>query len=156
MFKWFIELFTLIKMLFKSINKYNDIELINMKYFPFREYTYMAWCGKVITKKNIKWEDIGQYIKNEEIGHLKQASFYNYWIQYYLVYVWEWIKGNPFTSPYKSAYYTIPFEIQARANRHNPDYDYNRVDLKNKYTLKNRKRIYKENRKGWTKYIKTL
>lgn len=156
MFTWFKELFALVKMLFKKTTVSTDVELVKMNYFPFKGYAYMAWCGKVITRKNIEWEDIPRYIQNEEMGHLKQAAFYKYWFQYYLVYVWEWIKGNPIVHPASSAYYTIPFEVQAKANRRNPEYDYNREDLKTKYTLRDRKRIYNDYRYEWENYCRSL
>ena len=156
MFTWFKELFTLAKMLFKRTDEKNEVDIITMKYFPFKGYIYMAWCGEIITRKNITWDDMSESSKNEEFGHLKQASFYKYWFQYYLVYVWEWIKGNPIIAPASSAYFTIPFEMHAKANRHNSSYDYNRDDLKNKYTLRNRKQLYKMYRFEWENYCRGL
>lgn len=156
MITWFKELFTLAKMLFKRTNEYTEVDLVKTNNFPFKGYSYMAWCGKVITRKNIEWGDVPEYIQNEELGHLKQASFYKYWFQYYLVYVWEWIKGNPIINPASSAYYTVPFEVQAKANRHNKEYDYNKDDLKQIYTLKNRKQLYRTYRDNWVEFCKSL
>jgi hypothetical protein len=154
MLTWFKELFMLVGMLFSKIDLNKPIQIIAMKKFPFNRYGCMMWCGSIITKKeNLK---ISQTTFNHEKGHLIQASFYKWWIQYYAVYLWEWIKGNPFTYPTISAYYTIPFEIQAYANEQNPNYDYNREDLKNKYTFKNRKSLYNKYKFEWIDWIKML
>ena len=56
MFTWFKELFTLVGMLFKRTNKKNEVDIIIMKHFPFEGYNYIAWCGEIITKKNINCE----------------------------------------------------------------------------------------------------
>lgn len=37
----------------------------------------------------------------------------------------EWVKGNPICHPASSAYYTIPYEMEAYANEGNPDYPVN-------------------------------
>ena len=97
---------------------------------------------------------MGSESKNHELGHAKQAAYYKRWIYYYLVYCWEWLKGNPFTGI--GAYYTIPFEIQAYGNQHNSTYDYNRSDLKSKYTIKKRRSVYKKYKYGWKNYCKSL
>lgn len=150
---WFKELFMLIGMLFSKVDRTRDINVIITKHFPFEGYAYMMWCGCIVTRKTT---DISEESYNHEKGHLIQASFYKWWIQYYAVYLWEWIKGNPIINPASSAYYTIPFEIQAYANQHDSNYDYNRDDLKNKYTLKNRKKLYKSYRFEWKYFVKTL
>lgn len=144
----------LIGMLFSKADVNKEIKVITTKYFPFEGYSYMMWCGSIITRKVDP--KISQSTFNHESGHLIQASFYKWWIKYYIVYLWEWIKGNPIIAPASSAYYTIPFEIQAYANEHDANYDYNRNDLKNKYTLKNRKRLYKMYRFEWKQYVKSL
>lgn len=156
MFAWFKELFVLIQMIFGRTEKCDKLEILQMKYFPFKNYSYMMWCGKLVTRKNITIRNIPSHVGNHENGHLIQAKFYKWWIQYYLVYFWEWLKGIPFWPPFNSAYYTIPFEVQAYANQHIPEYDYNREDLKSKYTIKYRKREYKKNKTYWKNYIKYL
>ena len=155
MFTWFKELFILAGMLFKKTSNLNDVEILKMKYFPFKNFSYMAWCGKIVTRRDVTIEQMGQQNKNHEYGHLMQAKHYKYFIQYYLVYVWEWLKGCPLKST-MAAYYTIPFEVQAYANQHNPNYDYNRDDLKKRYTLKKRQKQYKSRKYDWKYYIKTL
>lgn len=79
------------------------------------------------------------------------------WISYYWSYVWEWIKGNPIIYPASSAYYTIPYEMEAYANDDNFDYLKTRKpeDL-DKYKIKDRKKTYKANKKNWKQYLKTI
>lgn len=155
MFKEFIYL---AKLLFH--NKPKDckkLEIMEMKYFPFSGYLAMSWCGKLITHNANKINDI---TFNHETIHLKQAQCYSSWIEYYIRYCIEWLKGNPFITPYNSAYYTIPYEVEAYANEDNKDYvkNYNNSNLKNKYMFKNRKELYKnfKNLSHWKQHIKSL
>lgn len=155
MFKEFIYL---VKLLFH--NKPKDckkLEIMEMKYFPFSGYLAMTWCGKLITKHPEKLNE--ETIIHETI-HLKQAQQYSVWILYYLKYFNEWLKGKPFIKPYKSAYYTIPFEVEAYANENDKNYiiDYNPINLKEKYTLNNRKELFKKYQsfQYWKQYIQNL
>lgn len=154
MITWFKELITLVKMIFNKVDVNKEIEIMQMNNFPFEGYSYMMWCGNIVTRK--KSLDIPDTTYNHERGHLIQASHYGRWIIFYLVYLWEWIKGDPVVAPSSGAYYTIPFEMQTYANEDNPDYDYNVVDLKTKYTIKNRKSAYIEHRFNWIEWIKSL
>ena len=56
------------------------------------------------------------------------------------------------TYPASSAYYKIPYEMEAYANEDKSDYEINT----NKYKIKNRKKTYRENKKNWFNYIKNL
>lgn len=155
---FFNELKQLIKYLFKgSPKKTNKLEVIQMKWFPFSGYSAMSWCGKLITKNS---KLIDESLLRHETIHLKQAQQYGSWLTYYIIYLKEWIKGKPFTSPMSSAYYTIPFEVEAYANEDKPGYEtnYNPKNLKEKYTFKNRKNLYKNygTISSWKKYIKSL
>lgn len=138
----------MVKMLFSSKpNDSNELELLAMQCFPFQGYKYMMRCGKMIYRK-----------KNEE-RILSQVKGKNSWLRYYLIYVWEWIKGNPITNPASSAYYTIPFEMEAYANEEDPNYplDYDGKYL-HCYDIKNRKKTYRKygNSRAWKEYIKTI
>lgn len=161
MFTWISEVLLLASMIFGKTKDCGELnQLIVMKYFPFKftkkPYHCMMWCGRLIVNANISQDDLSKDDINHEKGHVKQAKYYKYWIQYYLVYLFEWLKGNPFQKPMISAYNTIPFEVQAIANEDNEDYDYNREDLKSKYTLINRKELYLAHEADWDKYVKTL
>lgn len=163
-----MELFTLIKMLFK--NKPSEIKepiLMPMKNFPFAGFKFMMWCGHMIYRKS-KQSTIDRYMstnlgkrsKRHETFHIKQAQFQtnDSWIKYYWRYFCEWIKGNPIIHPSSSAYSTIPFEVEAYALEDNVEAleNYDVTLLKSKYTLKNRKKTYREHRKDWRNYVKTL
>lgn len=102
------ELWYLIKLLFSHIS--NELEIVKLKHFPFSGFAYMMWCGKLITKTD---NPIDKYDYNHENIHLQQAQLVGSWWKYYLTYLWEWIKGNPFR---KSSYYMIPFELEAYMN----------------------------------------
>ena len=169
MFTFLKELWQMVKMLFSSKpNDSNELKLLAMQCFPFQGYKYMMWCGKMIyrlDKKDSIMASIGTdtYIKDvtHETIHLKQAQVKgrNSWLRYYLIYVWEWIKGNPITNPARSAYYTIPFEMEAYANEEDPNYplNYNGKYL-HCYNIKNRKKTYRKygNSRAWKEYIKNI
>lgn len=153
-----IELYKLIKWLFSS--KPSDIkkvEVVEMRYFPFKGFSAMSWCGKLIVHEDFKVTDT---IKNHETIHLKQAQAVGSWIRFYLLYFKEWILGNPFFPPFISAYYTISYEMEAYANEYKKDYTAN-YDVNNikKYRIKNRKKQFKKQggtARSWKKYIMTI
>lgn len=160
MITFFKELWQLIKMMFASNpNEYNELELVGMNKFPFKGYKYMMWCGKIIYRLDDESPELSIRSKTHETIHLKQAQVKGSWIKYYWRYVCEWIKGNPIVHPASSAYYTIPFEMEAYANEDNPDYPLN-YDGRylHCYNIKNRKEIYRKygNSYAWKKYIKTI
>lgn len=111
---WFKETWWLVKQLFTTTkNKHMD-------HYPFSGYSAMSWCGYILTKK--KESNIKTTTWNHENIHLQQAKNKGSWLKYYTDYVWEWIKGNPITYPASSAYYTIPYEMEAYANEDKSDY----------------------------------
>ena len=150
-----MELFTLIKMLFTPIK--SDIQMVKMKHFPFKGYKYMMWCGNIIYRDD-KYKDMSKISLNHETIHLCQAKIKGSWIKYYWSYFIEWMKGNPIIHPSSSAYYTIPYEMEAYAYQDNPDY-VNNYDGSNLvyFKISNRKRVYKDaggTPRAWKAYIK--
>lgn len=162
---FFKELWILIKLLISTRPEdFDSLELLEMKYFPFSGYKYITWCGKMIYRSSIKdriladlESDRFKLDESHEMIHLCQAKVKGSWIKYYLSYFLEWLKGAPMISPCESAYYTIPYEMEAYANEGDSEYirDYTKVRL-NKYIIKNRKRTYIENWLSWKEYIKAL
>ena len=148
------EFWFLVKTLFSPLS--DQVEVVQMKYFPFQGYSAMSWCGKIITRK-----DTSDRIINHERIHLEQAlqlakqEKSSSWLTYYWQYLKYWIKGNPLIAPASSAYYTIPFEMEAYGNEHDFNYKVTENSWK-KYEIKNRKKIFKENRHRWRYYCKNL
>ena len=156
----------LVKMLFGK--KPKDIEnvcLMGMEHFPFKGYKYLMWCGKMIYRNDMydrrqkEWPtEAYQISKNHEQIHLQQAKICGSWVKYYWRYFIEWLKGNPIISPSSSAYYTIPFEMEAYANEKDVHYSktYNGGNLK-KYYIKKRKATFKRHGKEvWRTIIEKL
>lgn len=149
------EFWYLIKLLFSSVN--DQVEIIKMDYFPFKDYIAMSWCGKIITRK----DNISDRIINHERIHLEQAlklienSKQKTWLKFYWKYLKDWINGNPIITPASSAYYTIPFEMEAYGNEDNYNYHPTKDSWK-VYKIKNRKQIYKNNRYNWKEFCKNL
>ena len=162
------ELWILVKMLFGR-RKPKDIEkvsLMGMNHFPFRGYKYLMWCGKMIYRNDMydrrqkEWlTDSFQISQNHEQIHLMQSKVAGSWLKYYWRYFCEWLKGNPIIAPASSAYYTIPYEVEAYANEEKPEYakNYDGSYL-GKYTLTGRKKLYKKvgGTSLWRKYVKSL
>ena len=151
----FKELWYLIKLLFSPLT--DQIELVEMKYFPFKGYSAMSWCGKIITRKPL----VSQRVFNHERLHLEQAlklvenDKQKTWLKYYWQYLKYWIKGNPIMAPASSAYYTIPFEMEAYGNE--DDYNYHPISNSWKlYELEDRKETYKKHRDNWKQFCKDL
>lgn len=149
------ELWFLIKTLFSPLS--DQVEVVQMKYFPFQGYSAMSWCGKIITRK----DNISDRIINHERIHLEQAlqlakqEKSSSWLTYYWQYLKYWIKGNPLIAPASSAYYTIPFEMEAYGNE--DDYNYHPVNNSWKlYELEDRKETYKKHRDNWKQFCKDL
>ena len=167
MITFFKELWQMVKMLFTSNpNDSNELQLLVMESFPFKGYKYMMWCGKMIYRKENEERILAEVNtpaftrgKTHETIHLKQAQVKGTWIKYYWKYVCEWIKGNPIVHPASSAYYTIPFEMEAYANEDNPSYPLN-YDGKylHCYDIKDRKDTYRKYGTiyKWKQYIKTI
>lgn len=163
------DLFELVKMLFiTKPSDYDDVVLKSMSYFPFTGYRYMMWCGNIVYRKS-KEESVmermnteqGIVDKNHERIHLYQAKAKGSWLSYYFSYFIEWLKGKPWQSPCNSAYYTIPYEMEAYANESNLDYtsDY-AISKMDKYIIDgDRKELYNQQGKSsykWKQYVKTL
>ena len=154
-----MELIELIKMLFKSLPKDIDKPILKgMKHFPFKGYKYMMWCGYIIYRGDIE-PTISSTSMTHETIHLRQAQIKGSWVKYYWSYLIEWIKSNPIINPSSSAYYTIPYEMEAYANEENSNY-INNYDGSHliRYKIKDRKKTYKS--KGgtslsWKKYLKS-
>lgn len=165
------ELWLLVKILFASkpsdILKMEHLEIVVMKNFPFRGYRYMMWCGKIVTRSEKKavmerfmTTAAGKRSETHEYGHALQAESEHgdNWLRYYINYYWHWLRGNPLVHPARSAYYTNRYEIEAYGNEHRPEYwvNYNRANLRGKYTIKRRKATYREHREHWKEYCKSL
>lgn len=157
------EFWKIVKMLFASKpNDIKEVELMGMNHFPFSGYKYMMWCGKMIyrngmiEKRKKEWGTAKfETSKRHEGYHLDQAKQFGSWLAYYWQYFKYWIKGNPIIYPASSAYYTIPFEMEAYANENNPDYVVTKNSWK-RYEIKDRKKTYKQHMKDWKQYCKNL
>lgn len=162
------ELFVLVKMLFNDKpSNIKETVLMGMNHFPFKGYSYMMWCGKMIyrndkyERRKQEWDtDCFKVTRNHENIHLLQAKMCGSWIKYYYKYLIEWLRGNPILHPSSSAYMTIPWECEAYANEENMEYckNYNGSNVK-KYTFKGRKKLYRQvggTSSDWKAYVKSL
>lgn len=153
---WFKELGVLIKMLRSNPNEKDDMEVVVMKHFPFSGYSAMMWCGCIVTRKQAY--EVKEQTRRHERIHLLQARYMGSWVKYYLKYVWEWLKGDIIWCPASSAYYTIPFEMEAYGNDWRDSYTPTPETTK-RYDIKDRKETYKKNSdrlQDWRDYCSKL
>lgn len=160
------ELWTLIKMLFRSKpSEIKELKLMGMDHFPFKGFSYMCWCGRMVYRNDMYDTRRKEWItkkykvsKNHETIHLMQAKMCGSWAKYYLRYLWEWLKPG-FMAPLKANYYTLKYEAEAYANEENFDYPklYDGSNL-GKYTFDSRKKLFKKygSAQMWKAYLKTL
>ena len=156
------ELWRLIKMLFASRPSdvaYQELEVVDMKHFPFKGYKAMTWCGKIIHR--IGTSDIDAKTLNHERIHVMQAMYHtnDSWVRYYLSYLWEYIRRGVM-SPMSGNYHCSKYESEAYANEGDMNYCDN-YDVSNlsKYVIKNAKELYKQlgcTPTAWKEYIKKL
>ena len=155
---FFKELGLLIKWLFTgNPRKQETLQIEQFKHFPFKGYSAMSWCGHLITRYNPSY--INKTVYNHETIHLLQAKRFRTWIGFYLSYLWQWFKINPFIGPSNCAYYTSPYEMEAYANEERPEYieNYDSSYIKTYYFIKNRRetfRKYGETISIWKLYLK--
>lgn len=165
------ELIILIKLLFNSKPSQvlgKELEVMEMKHFPFKGYKWMMWCGRMIYRKEneeqIRKEMLThkfEVSKNHERIHLVQACYYvnNSWIKYYLSYLFEWLRHG-FLAPMTANYYCSKFESEAYANEEDMEYcdNYNALSTPT-YSIKHAKKKWKSlggTSTAWKAYIKTL
>lgn len=162
-----MELVELIRMLFASRpSDFSEPQLLEMEHYPFKGYMYMMWCGRMIYRADNRDKILSQTGTTDfqrsmthETIHLRQAQMCGSWVKYYWRYGIEWIKGNPIRHPSSSAYYTIPYEMEAYANEDNPQYAENYTgEYLDRYRINNRKREYKKKggSKLWKLYLKSI
>ena len=168
------ELFILVKMLFtekpSDMLRRDGLEVIIMNHFPFSNYRYMMWCGKVICRPAkeaviVRFLSMiaGQESCTHEHGHGRQAESEHgdSYIRYYLNYLWNWVKHCPWIHPSSACYYFNRYEVEAYAQQHDPNYwiNYNRKNLRGKYSIKNARKLWEEvggTPAKWKEHIKTL
>lgn len=144
--RFFKEIWTFVRLLFTKIDMtQTKLEPWGVKYILGSGYKYMTWCGKVMY--HLSKPDTSKLTptdENHENIHLRQAQDKGSWIKYYWGYIWEWIKGNPFS---KKAYYTNKNEVEAYAKEEDLGYLFRRPkDYVEKYKLSNRKEEWKNGR----------
>lgn len=153
------ELWILIKMLFTTSPSdyvYRDLEVVEMKHFPFKGFKAMVWCGKIIHRKGSS--EVGAVTMNHEKIHVAQAMLCNdNWVRYYLAYLWEWLRRG-FLAPMTANYYVSKFESEAYANEGNFDYlkTFTPASI-DKYIIKDAKKLYKElggTAQAWKEYVR--
>lgn len=107
------ETFQLAKMLFSDVDQEHEVKMIPMDHYPFKGYKYLMWCGNIICRNDNPDDiNISVYNRNHEMIHVEQAKDEGSWIKYYIRYLIEKIKLNPFT---KKSYYLNKFEVEAYA-----------------------------------------
>ena len=97
---------------------------------PFPGYFAITLFGKIYIRESSRssWErqlktGDANITMNHETIHLRQAqSMFDSWIMYYIRYIYEYLKNQPWKNGNSFAYYMIPFEMEAYQNEINLSY----------------------------------
>ena len=136
-----------------------------LDHFPFKDYGYMSWCGKVVVRsefKDIVHDYYNDRVKRHEYGHVVQAIYNgDNWVRYYLSYYWNWLKHCPWLAPSSACYYFNKFECECQANDERPEYwkNYDINNLHTKYVIKHPRKKWRElgsNKDAWKTFLKSL
>lgn len=114
----------------KKPSKTKALEVVFNNLIPFSGYLAITLFGKIYVRNDSKdyWEKHVQsgdvnITMNHETIHLRQAqSTSDSWIVFYLLYIWEWLKNQPWKNGLDFAYRMIPFEMEAYQNEVNLSY----------------------------------
>ena len=131
MLTWFKELWYLVKTLFTRMPKeYKGLEIVQMKYFPFKGYSAMSWAGKLITRNDPS--KVSKTTKKHEEIHLQQARWMGKtWFPFYLRYLGEYLVNLFFTwTGFSGSYYLISVEKEALGNQWNLGYQSTKESIK--------------------------
>ena len=114
------ELIFLICKLFTKANKGEELKLKQMKYFPFKRYKYLMWCGYAIYREDKpELAEMDQRSITHETIHYLQAIDKKFWIVFYASYLWNRIKNNPFSH---LGYFKSRYELEAYAKEDDKTY----------------------------------
>lgn len=158
-------IFKMIGMLFTNPDKFTEPELYPNRFIPFGGTKYMMWCGRLMHKYSTQ-SNINSLIGTErwtkdmhhESLHINQAQVKGNFPFYYLSYLWEWIRLNPFS---ESAYYLISYEMEAYAKESDLNYKSTKDSIKRYKSMSYSERKAKWRELGgtsmaWKNYCKTL
>jgi len=152
---WIAEVWYLVKALFSKVPKDNNMEIVQMRFFPFKGYLAMSWAGKLITRYDPS--QIGESTKVHEGIHLQQARKMGGWFAFYLTYLIEylwnllglWLGLN-------GSYYCIHYEMQAFGNELNENYEVTKENMKLYRFGFRKKKIWRENKKNWRAFCRGI
>lgn len=126
--------------------KYKGITFITgCKLLPPPGYSAITLFGYVFTRKS--YADVSRYLSmdrgkiwaNHENIHIlqKKEVWSKTWLIFYILYLFYFFKAWPFSMNWKTAYKTIPFELEAYSNQSNLEYT---TSNWKKYCLSNKDR----------------
>ena len=154
---WIGETWYLVKLLFSKMSKLGELEIVQMKFYPWSGYNAMSWAGKLITRKNR--DEIKPSTKKHEEIHLQQARMMGKtWFPFYLRYLGEYLVNLLFTwTGTSGSYYLISVEKQAYGNEGNQEYQVTKENLrKYKTPLFFRHSEWKNNKNNWRAHCKSI
>ena len=108
-------------------SKVTDMPAVVNTFWLRKGYEGLTFFGHILTPSQEladRFNSGASSLKNHEMIHLRQAqSCGDSWLRFYLLYVWYWLRGLPMSRRMKHAAYLLnPFEMEAYARMHDPDY----------------------------------
>jgi hypothetical protein len=90
-------------------------------FFPVKGFLAITLFGYIFAKRRLSAIEL-----NHERIHIAQAEDCGGYFNFYRMYLDYWFCTFSKTKNNEEAYYSIPFEKEAYANQHNPDYLFRR------------------------------
>ena len=152
---WFGETWYLVKSLFTRMPKDNNMEIVQMKFYPWPGYSAMSWCGKLITRRNPN--EVSWVTKVHEGIHLQQARIRGGWWPFYFLYLMEylwnllvlWLGVN-------GSYYCISVEMQAYGRQEDTEYKVTKENMQLYRFGWKKKKIWRQNKNNWRAFTKGI
>lgn len=147
----FKECWTLISAIFKNTPD-TPLQHIEMEHILWKGYAALTWAGLLVTRPGYYLSK--RTINHEDIHRQQAQTLGSYW-KFYAKYLGEYL-GNLFVLwSFDGAYHCISFEMEAYGNEGDYNYAVTKESMA-KYKIKNKRRVWKENRQNWKLYCRSI
>lgn len=147
----FKEYWTLAIALFKNSPK-TPLKHVEMEHVLQEDYYALTWAGLLITRPGDKPDKI---TLNHEDIHRQQAEVLGSYWKFYIRYLLEYLCGFFTLWNSDAAYHTLSFECQCYGQENNYMYKVSKDNM-DLYKIKNKKKVWKENKNRWISYCKSI
>lgn len=98
----------------------NEMKIVYNRFIPFRGFKAINLFGILFVRREFEGKLKQRDIRHEYIHSLQQKELW--YIGFFILYVWYWLKGLFMFKGGKGAYLAIPFECEAKYGQSKPTY----------------------------------